>query len=155
MTHLHIVNGKAAAVITFEEAKERGILPTEMEGGWDWVYENPNGRGVLNNRPLVEQRVTELREATGKNYILTDAGEHCTPRFDIMEAPQVGDFVSYGFNGDCYPDGTIVRISASLKVITLDTGSTYYRKGETGCWKKKGGTWSMVKGNVHKQNREF
>lgn len=150
-----IIDGKAAEVITFAEMRARNIAPTQVEGGWDWVGQREDGRGVVNLLGKVSRRCQELCEATGKNYIVTDAGESQTPRYDIIEAPQVGDAVSYAFNGDSYPDGHITKVSKSLKVITTDTGSTYYRKRESGCWKKKGGTWSMIAGHINKLNPEF
>lgn len=91
----------------------------------------------------------------GELYLAIDNGDHVYPRFDVIRAPAVGDPVSYSFNGDSYPDGEIVRISASLRVVTTSTGGTYYRRGASGCWKRKGGTWSLIHGHVHRLNPEF
>lgn len=91
---------------------------------------------------------------TGRRYIATDAGDHVSPRFDVIEAPAVGDAVSMGFNGDYYPCGTIIRISASLKVVTTSDGKTFTRRGNTGTW-KYGRTWSMVPGHHEELNPHF
>jgi hypothetical protein len=93
-------------------------------------------------------------ELTGKRYIPIDAGRHTWPRYDVVLAPAVGDAVSYGFNGDAYPCGEIVSISATMKVIKTSDGSVFYRRRESGSW-IKGGTWSLIAGHVSKQNPSF
>jgi hypothetical protein len=81
-------------------------------------------------------------------------GPHVHPRFSAIEVPQVGDEVSYTFNGDYYPDGTVTRVSKSL-VITTSEGHRYYRKGASGTWKQTGGTWSLIRGHISERNQEF
>ena len=71
----------------------------------------------------------------------------------------VGDAVSYAFNGDCYPDGLVVSVGTGVKqVVTTDTGSRYYRKvsrhGDVS-WIKEGGTWTLVKGHTRRWNPSF
>tara|TARA_Y100001938_G_C7787805_1_gene281037 strand:+ start:268 stop:522 length:255 start_codon:yes stop_codon:yes gene_type:complete len=74
---------------------------------------------------------------------------------DTINLPQVGDAVSYAFNGDIYPDGTIVSITeGTMRVIKTDTGNTYYRKSGTTCWKRDR-TWSLIKGHTSERNRHF
>lgn len=87
-------------------------------------------------------------------YMATDAGPHCSPRYDVIVAPRVGDPISYAFNGDCYPCGEIVRISDSMRVIRGSEGDIFYRRKLSGSW-VKGGTWSMVHGHVSKRNPSF
>ena len=87
-------------------------------------------------------------------YIATDAGTRCSPQFDVIERPQIGDKVSYGFNGDSYPCGVIIKISPTLKKITTTAGKVFYRRHRTGCW-KMGGTWSMISGHHDKRNPSF
>jgi len=106
------------------------------------VAEELNGFPKLNIAPFSDK------------YIATDAGRSCSPRYDVISRPQVGDEVSYAFNGDYYPDGTITKISPTLKKITTDTGSTFYRVRQTGSWKKNG-TWSLVHGHIDKRNPSF
>lgn len=96
----------------------------------------------------------EVTTLTGVLYIAFDNGEWTSHRFGIIDPPQVGDEVSYSFNGDSYPDGKIVRITKNWMVVT-DTGSKYNRKRQTSGWMKVGGTWSLIKGHIFEQNPEF
>ena len=91
---------------------------------------------------------------TGDLYIATDAGEHCSPQYDVIKAPQVGDEVSYCFNGDSYPCGVITSISKTLKKVTTSDGEEFYRRKNTGAWLYNK-YWSMVPGHVHRLNPEF
>lgn len=90
----------------------------------------------------------------GELYIGIDCGSSVYPRYDIIKAPVVGDEVSYSFNGDTYPDGKIVKISESMRVITTDTGNKYYRRRLTGAWKRHQ-TWTLVRGHRYEQNPHF
>jgi hypothetical protein len=90
----------------------------------------------------------------GSQLVAVDSGPNVSPRYDVIVLPKVGDPVSYAFNGDSYPDGTIVSVSASLKVVKTSTGRSYYRRRETGSWVNNG-TWSLVAGHVYKQNPSF
>lgn len=96
----------------------------------------------------------EVAAALGEGFIATDAGSHVSPRYDVTELPKVGDKVSYAFNGDSYPCGTVTAISPSLKVITTSEGKKFYRVRETGSW-RNAGTWSLVSGHCYKQNPSF
>ncbi len=91
---------------------------------------------------------------TGRTYIATDSGEGCYPRYDVIEAPAVGEEVSYAFNGDYYPCGTIVSISKSMKLITTSTGRKFYRSRQSGSW-LNGGMWSLVSGHISEKNPSF
>ncbi len=91
---------------------------------------------------------------SGEVYIPVDNGEWVSPRYDVIKAPAVGDKVSYTFNGDYYPDGEIVKISASNKVITTSSGKKYYRKGLTASWKNSK-IWSLVQGHHNERNPHF
>lgn len=105
-----------------------------------------------------ESRAVQLNFALGKldEFIAIDNGAHVSPRFDIIRRPHVGDKISYAFNGDSYPDGTITKISGkNFKIVTTDTGSVYYRRKFSGGWVKKGGTWSMIKGHHDERNPSF
>ena len=101
---------------------------------------------------------TEIAEsaqkATGKTYLPIDKGNGAWPRFDVIEAPSVGDEVSYAFNGDYYPCGTIKSISASFRLITTTEGQKFYRRRESGCWKYRG-VWSLVDGHRNELNPSF
>lgn len=87
-------------------------------------------------------------------YIATDAGRCRSPRYDVVARPQIGDKVSYAFNGDSYPCGSIIKISPTLKKISTTTGDTFYRVRKTGSWKKNG-TWSLISGHHNERNPSF
>lgn len=87
-------------------------------------------------------------------YMPIDNGPYHSPQFSVIVQPQVGDFVSYAFNGDYYPDSEIVRISKTMKRITTASGKQYYRRKQTGSWKLNR-TWTMVKGHHNERNPSF
>lgn len=95
-----------------------------------------------------------IADELGDAYLATDAGRCCSPRFDVQHKPQVGDKVSYGFNGDYYPCGEIASISKTLKKITTTTGDSFYRLRQTGSWKMNK-TWSLVSGHHDVRNPSF
>jgi len=91
---------------------------------------------------------------TGVVYIPTDAGAHVSPRYDVIEAPRVGEEVSRAFNGDYYPAGKIVKVSASMRRVETVQGIVFYRRGNSAQWLNNG-TWTMVSGVVDKRNHSF
>jgi hypothetical protein len=112
---------------------------------WDWnsfaeVQAIADSANALNN---------------GNHYLAVDGGEWLSPRFDVTIAPKIGAKVSYGFNGDYYPDGTIVSMSESFKRVVTSTGNVYYRRKLSASWKRTGGTWSMVQGHIDERNPSF
>lgn len=115
----------------------------KWQSRWDWKsFEE------------VQRLAMYITAMTGKVHIGTDATESTSPRYDIIEIPKVGDEVSYGFNGDYYPDGVITKITSKLQ-ITTSGGGTYRQRKNTGSWIKTGGTWSLVKGHISEQNPHF
>ena len=83
---------------------------------------------------------------------------------------QVGDDVSYGFNGDWYPAGKVARITK--KYLTTDRGQRFYLKefnsriydaatfDYVDVLKEYfvslgSGTWTLVKGIKQEQNPHF
>jgi len=123
--------------VQFAEVTEGHGPGTETRNDWKTLFE-----------------ATEVADALGNDFIAVDEGCHVSPRFDVIKLPQVGDDVSYGFNGDYYPCGQIVSISESLKLIKTSDGSKFYRVKETGSWRMNG-TWTLVKGHVNKRNPSF
>ena len=87
-------------------------------------------------------------------FLAYDDGEYTSHRFGIVEPPKVGDDVSYGFNGDYYPCGKIVRITKGFRITTSD-GDVFNRRKQSSRWVKVGGTWSLVKGIVNERNPSF
>lgn len=94
--------------------------------------------------------------ALGEAYVATDSGAHVSPRYDVITRPQVGDKVSYAFNGDSYPCGTITKMSAgpTYRRIETSTGKIFWRRRQSGAWVNDG-TWSLVVGHINKRNPEF
>lgn len=118
-------------------------------------YSDRVGDGWINRHDFdTYEAAVVIAGLAGDKYIAIDNGEYVSPRYDVIEAPQVGDLVSYAFNGDSYPDGTITSISKSLKIITTSSGRRYYRRKLTGTWKYSK-TWSLVHGHHHKRNPEL
>lgn len=117
--------------------------PENTVSGWDFeCYE----QAIL----IAIQAAT----ITGKEYLPIDNGENVSPRYDVIEAPCVGDKVSCGFNGDYYPEGEIVKISKNFKIVTTSTGKKFYRKGLTGRWVHSK-MWALVAGHHKEQNPHF
>ena len=100
------------------------------------------------------KHANELSQATGKQYIPVDKGSSVAPQFSVTLVPQVGDKVSYAFNGDSYPDGEIEKISKTLKVITTSTGNKYYRNKLSGSW-VRAKTWCLILGHHDERNPHF
>ncbi len=95
-----------------------------------------------------------LTAMTGKQFLPTDEGPGCSPRYRVIEAPAIGDEVSKGFNGDYYPVGKIVKITRTWQ-ITTDQGNKFRRYKDTSGWRAEGGTWWMVAGVHDEQNPHF
>lgn len=107
---------------------------------------------------FTEQDVQEiaafLTEQTGDVHLMVDNGDYCSPRFDVIRAPKVGDKVSYAFNGDYYPDGEITAVTSKFQVKTSG-GHTYRRRKNSGSWLQPGGTWGLVQGHINERNPHF
>lgn len=87
----------------------------------------------------------------------------------IKHSFTVGDEVSYGFNGDCYYAGKVAKITK--KFLTTDQGNKFsltvkelwtrineheYADVPTEVFRSiGGGTWTLVKGRIEKQNPHF
>ncbi len=110
--------------------------------------------GSIKSYERMEEIAAELTEQTGVIYGAIDRGCGVSPRFDVMVMPQVGDEISYGFNGDYYPCGKIATISKSGSVITSDDGKRFYRRKLSGAWKYQQ-TWTMVPGHISERNPSF
>jgi hypothetical protein len=95
-----------------------------------------------------------LSEKLGRLYLPADAGPRTSPRYDVIEAPQVSDEVSRGFNGDYYPCGTITKITPTYQ-ITTSTGAKFRRVKESSRWQETGGGFSMVHGVRDERNPSF
>jgi len=144
MLTFKLVDGKVTEVIELSAMSDRWASP---EPGADYL--NRNDFVSMRYAEAIAQQATEL---TGDRYVATDATASTSPRYDVIRAPKVGDAVSYTFNGDTYPDGHIVSVSDSLRVVRTDKGNVYYRRLNTGTWKQTGGTWSLTPGHRTTRN---
>jgi hypothetical protein len=125
-----------------------GGVPSEFWG---------DGRAVCRTDILAFEQATTIAEAAtvlrGTRFLATDSpGTY--PRFDVIEAPAIGDACSYAFNGDYYPDGVVARISPDYRIVTSSTGRRYFRRKLRGAWLHKG-MWSLVAGRISRLNPEF
>jgi hypothetical protein len=98
-----------------------------------------------------------LAETASKAYpelaiLPYDYGYGVYPAYGIIEAPKVGDDVSYGFNGDYYPLGKVEQIGKDYKRIKAG-GKWWYRRKLTPSWRN--GCWALVKGTYDERNPEF
>lgn len=94
---------------------------------------------------------------SGRQYLMADSGYGVSPRYNVVEAPQVGDEVSMAFNGDYYPAGRIVKISPSYGQIRVEGECgvrVFYRRQQSGAWMSQQ-TWSLVPGVISRLNPEF
>lgn len=138
------------ATSDFDTSREWEAQGDTVESRWNWKsFEIVESIAAELNASIAE--ITDER----KNwFVAVDNGPNVSPRFDVIRGFSVGDAVSYGFNGDIYPDGEIKSISESGRVITTTTGHRYTRRKLTGSW-RRAGTWSLTHGHVSKLNPEF
>lgn len=135
----------------------QGNLPPENRGvGTRWFSIGDGGWANRNDFDslMFAQVVADAASVfSGEAYVATDAGDQCSPRYDVIRAPAIGDEVSYGFNGDCYPCGTVVKVSKSLKRVETSEGKVFNRSKSTGRWFQHG--WALVNGHHYEQNPHF
>lgn len=136
-----------------------GVFDTDQRDSHEFnkVITGQNGwqtRHAWESFERVQQIASELTALTGNTYLPVDNGSFTWPRYDVVEAPKVGDKVSYAFNGDYYPDGEIVKITNGWR-ITTSTGNKYNRRKNSGNWRMIGGTWSLVQGHINERNPHF
>ncbi len=119
-----------------------------MSAGW-------TNRTDWDNLAEAERIAASATKATGRAWLACDKGAGVWPRYDVIEAPIVGDDVSWGFNGDAYPLGKITKISADYKTVMVEvapgTKRRFTRKGAG--WINNG--WSLLPGSQYRQNPEF
>ena len=101
-----------------------------------------------------------MTASEGRLFLGCDAGRWCSPQFTVVAAPAVGDAVSYAFNGDSYPCGTIVSVGGGVKrrVVAQDEDGSrhvFYRRKLSAGWVREGGTWSLVHGTHDERNPSF
>lgn len=85
-------------------------------------------------------------------HSVMDSGPWCHPRYHVQVIPAIGDPVSYGFNGDCYPCGYVVKISKNR--IETSGAVVFNRQIKSNKWRRDK-TWSLVLGHRYSRNPEF
>jgi hypothetical protein len=140
MIYVHVTEEKVR-VVTSEEAKAMKWVDVQDRHDWKTMQDAEDIALLLNLH-------------NDEKYIAIDNGEWCSPRFDVLRMPQVGDDVSYGFNGDYYPCGKIKSISKTLKKITTTEGKDFFRRRQSGSWVMNG-TWSLIHGTINERNPHF
>lgn len=141
MLYFHLTQSGAVDAISAKYPRESH--PTEWDTRNDWP--------TMDHARRVAEAATVF---AGALYIAIDSGPNVSPRFDVIKAPAIGDEVSYSFNGDTTPDGTIAGMSSNLRVIRTSTGRVYYRRGESGRWVRHG-TWALIPGHINERNPSF
>jgi hypothetical protein len=135
--------------------KSKGrIWPSSATEGTARKWADVESRNDWKTFAAAEEIARGLTETTCKLYIATDAGSSTSPRYDVIKAPAVGDEVSYSFNSDTYPCGTITRISKTMKRVSTTSGRVFYRRDLTGSW-INAGIWSLVQGHITTRNPHF
>ncbi|USN15684.1 hypothetical protein BABAJAGA_00440 [Brevundimonas phage vB_BgoS-BabaJaga] len=128
--------------------------------GWDL------GTGQRQSNYEDALRVAEhLTALTKVPHWAEDRGSNVSPRFAVIRGFQIGEPVSYGFNGDSYACGRIIAMSARPKgstegpriITTQDHNGKrrqFWRRKKTGSWKYQQ-TWSLQHGWHSDRNPSF
>jgi hypothetical protein len=126
--------------------------PTEVVTTFEKIGPSTNftNRTMWKDASYVHELCTKLNEKFGDKYMVISTNFAIGNKMDIILKPQIGDEVSRAFNGDIYPCGTITHISKTMKKITTSHGTTFWRQGDSGCWRDM--PWSMVPGHRYEQN---
>lgn len=148
---------------TFQVSRQDGKIvtacPVVAKDHLDPTHENRNNWKTFD-------AAKEVAAALGAGWIATDAGPYVSPRYDVIDLPKVGDAVSYTFNGDSYPCGTIKSISPGPGFRRIVAGPDFTGKdrvfwrrchdGEPtgGAWINEK-TWSLISGHHERRNPEF
>jgi hypothetical protein len=154
-------NGQTRAIdADSDEGRQPGIYRT-AQSRWDWkTFEAAAEVAAKLN---TDAAAAGLVDAEGHTlfYLATDAGPHQSPRYDVIQAPSLGTFVSKSFNGDSYPIGKIVKIGKDFSRIYVERASNpedilcFYRRKLSGRWILKGGTWGLIEGHHNERNPHF
>lgn len=140
MLYVKVVNGLPVEIT--KELTEANRGDKSWQNRWDWKSSDE-----------VQRLASYITAMTGRTHLPSHT-PGTSPSYDVIEAPMVGDPVSYGFNGDYYPCGTIVKITKGWRVTT-STGKVFNRFKKTAGWRMVGGTWGMVAGHHDERNPHF
>ncbi len=124
----------------------------DHNSGFGWVNRN-DFKTFADAENIANQASAYLQDGI---FLAVDQGSSTWPRYDVIRAPLVGAPVSYGFNGDYYPDGYITKVGGTnCSRVYTSTGSVYNRRRKSSSWVKRGGTWSLVQGHRDERNPSF
>jgi hypothetical protein len=140
----------------------RIVNDTVIQIAVDLTFENYRDPAWINRHDIqsfehAEQIAAQANALIGAGTALipVDSGEGCYPRYDVVEAPTIGQKVSRALNGDYYPDGEIVKISGKEhRIVTTSTGRKYYRRRQSSVWIADK-IYAMVHGHISRLNPEF
>ncbi|USN15123.1 hypothetical protein LESZY_00890 [Brevundimonas phage vB_BpoS-Leszy] len=131
-----------------------------------------NGRSPYTGESLQDYQVAieAAKDATDMTKVphwAEDRGAYVSPRYAIVRAFQIGEPVSYGYNGDSYPCGRIVSMSKTApvssgvgpRIITVQDHNgnrrKFWRHRLTGSWREAGGGFSLQHGWHNDRNPSF
>lgn len=151
-----------------EVASEMPEALKSCPGAWARGRDGAFGQGWLNRNDIeCFEMAGDMAKSASKNlgkvYLAIDSGPNVSPRYDVFEAPKVGDDVSKAFNGDYYPVGKVVKIGKDYKRIYVSDASpsagackapeVFVRRKLSGAFVNKG--WSLVPGVRNERNPSF
>lgn len=153
MLHIRMENHLPVEVST---TYPKGMAPTDWYRKADGTM-GPDGwldRNDMKSFAFARTLADLLTEKLGRTFLPCDKGDGVYPRYDVIEAPKVGDKVSRGFNGDYYPEGEIVKVTPTYQ-ITTSTGKKFRRYKETAGWREVGRGFWMTAGHIDERNPHF
>lgn len=110
----------------------------------------------------VADYAAQVSALCGEEYIAVDNGGWCSPRYDIVRLPRVGDKVSQTYNGDYYPCGEIVKIGKNHARVTTSDGTVFTRRlhgagalANSARWCVTGSGFTLVRGHRDERNPSF
>lgn len=145
-----------------EEREARNQLVAQ---GWVELPHSKIGPGLLYTADEVAAHLNH----GGQDYLPVDHGSNRAPRYEVVRAWKVGDPVSKTFNGDSYPVGYIVQVSAGKQyrvVAQQDKAqaghetpegarTVFYRRGNTSLWlETQPSGFHLILGHVSETNWE-
>lgn len=159
--HTNPTTGLSRAVSSGSDEGRDPDIYRKAESRWDWKsYERVvEVAAKLNTDAEAVGALTEQGHVSV--YLPVDHGDHTSPRFDIIEAPDLGAYASKSFNGDSYPIGPIVKIGKNYSRIYVARESNpddilvFYRKKQRASWILSGGTWGLIQGKRNERNPSF
>jgi hypothetical protein len=148
--------------VSTEHPKGPASIWAMQPKGGDWHDLENVGSGWITRNDIgsyayaftLASLLTDKYKAEQRTFLATDATESTSPRYDVIEAPKVGDPVSKSFNGDSYPEGVITKITPTWQ-ITTSTGAKFRRYKNTAGFRQAGRGFWMVGGHRDERNPSY